>query len=72
MDLDGTIDDPLSRFGREELGGSRLASDASAGDISGPRGPIHQQPGGIELGGHVGECRLRELKICEPRAELPA
>src|SRR5262245_18233358 len=69
--LDGLRGDTHRHLGREQLGHGRVACELGAGVLA-PGRVVHEQARGVNLGGHVGDLHLVNLKIHDARVKLPA
>ena len=68
-ELHGVIDHALRCLRREHLGHRRLARHALGPVVARPRRAVHEQRARVDVGGHRGDLRLRELEVLEPLPE---
>src|ERR1700722_9772187 len=69
VDLQRPVRRPVRELAGKQLGHRGGASERPALILL-PGGPVDEQPGGFDLGGHVDELRLHRLGACDRAAEL--
>ena len=69
MHLHRGVDHPLRRFGCGQLGHRRLLRRALAAHVAQPRRAVGEQRRGIDVRGHLAQCRQRQVAVGQPAAE---